>query len=448
MAGSVFDSQLYGGLFNCGEAWRLFSDSAEVRAMLLVEGALAKAQGEAGVIPQESAAAIGRAVVEIAVDPGVLKRPTGQNGVPVPGLVAAFREEMKAPEHAQYVHWGATSQDIMDTALMLRLRQALALVEADVRSAVAALGQLAGDHAALPMAARTYGQHATPTSFGAVAAGWGTPLANLLAELPELRKTCLLVSLSGAAGTASALGAQPAELRAAVARGLALADPGRSWHTDRTPVLRIADWLMRVTLAFGKIGEDCTALVQSGIGEITLGGAGASSTMPQKQNPVGPSALVALARQGSGLMAVLQGAALQQHQRDGAAWFTEWMCLPQIVLGAASAAATGKALCAGLSPNADAMQAAVGGGLDMIHAEALSFALAEQMSRPDAQAAVKALCREALNSATPLRQLAARDYPALDIARLFDPACQLGQAPAEAQRFAAQAAALTEEGKK
>ncbi|WP_417472848.1 class-II fumarase/aspartase family protein [Leisingera sp.] len=448
MAGSVFDSQLYGGLFNCGEAGRLFSDSAEVRAMLLVEGALAKAQGEAGVIPQESAAAIGRAVVEIAVDPGVLKRPTGQNGVPVPGLVAAFREEMKAPEHAQYVHWGATSQDIMDTALMLRLRQALALVEADVRSAVAALGQLAGDHAALPMAARTYGQHATPTSFGAVAAGWGTPLANLLAELPELRKTCLLVSLSGAAGTASALGAQPAELRAAMARGLALADPGRSWHTDRTPVLRIADWLMRVTLAFGKIGEDCTALVQSGIGEITLGGAGASSTMPQKQNPVVPSALVALARQGSGLMAVLQGAALQQHQRDGAAWFTEWMCLPQIVLGAASAAATGKALCAGLRPNADAMQAAVGGGLDMIHAEALSFALAEQMSRPDAQAAVKALCREAQNNATPLRQLAARDYPALDVARLFDPARQLGQAPAEAQRFAAQAAALAEEGKK
>lgn len=444
MAGSVFDSQLYGGLFDCGEAGRLFSDSAEVRAMLLVEGALAKAQGTLGVIPADSAAAIGRAVVEIAVDPGVLRRPTAQNGVPVPGLVAAFRDEMKAPEHAQYVHWSATSQDIMDSALMLRLRQVLVLVEADLRAAVIALGQLAETHADLPMPARTYGQHATPTSFGAVVAAWGAPLADLLEELPGLRTSCLLVSLSGAAGTASALGEQAAEVRAALAKGLALNDPGRSWHTDRTPVLRIADWLLRVTLAFGKIGEDCTALVQSGIQEITLGGAGASSTMPQKQNPVAPAALLALARQGSGLMAVLHGAAMQQHQRDGAAWFTEWMCLPQIVLGAAAAAKAGRGLCAGVTPNPDAMQAALTDGLDMIHAEALSFALAEHMPRPEAQAAVKTLCRAAQDSATPLRALVARDHPQLDAAALFDPARQLGHAPAEARRFATRAAALAE----
>lgn len=436
MAGSVFDSQVYGGLFGCGEASLLFSDSAEVRAMLLVEGALAKAQGEAGVIPQESAAAIARAVVEIAVDPGVLKQPTAQNGVPVPGLVAAFREEMKAPEHAQYVHWGATSQDIMDSALMLRLRQVLALVEADAAAAVKALGKLAKTHAELPMAARTYGQHATPTSFGAVAAGWGTPLLNLLEELPALRQSCLMVSLSGAAGTSGALGPKAAEVRAAMAKGLALQDPGRSWHTDRTPVLRIADWLQRVTLAFGKIGEDCIALALSGISEISLGGAGASSTMPQKQNPVAPSVLAALARQGSGLFSVLQGASIQQHQRDGAAWFTEWMCLPQIVLGAASAAKTGKELCASLAPNPEAMAAALSGGLDMIHAEALSFALAEQIPRPDAQAAVKALCQEAQSTLTPLRELVARDYPDLDAAALFDPSHQMGRAPWDALQFA------------
>lgn len=436
MAGSVFDSQVYGGLFGCGEASRLFSDSAEVRAMLLVEGALAKAQGEAGVIPQESAAAIARAVVEIAVDPGVLKQPTAQNGVPVPGLVAAFREEMKAPEHAQYVHLGATSQDIMDSALMLRLRQVLGLVEADVKAAAKKLGNLAKTHAELPMAARTYGQHATPTSFGAVAAGWGTPLLNLLEELPALRQSCLMVSLSGAAGTSGALGPKAAEVRAAMAKGLALHDPGRSWHTDRTPVLRIADWLQRVTLAFGKIGEDCIALAQSGISEISLGGAGASSTMPQKQNPVAPSVLAALARQGSGLFSVLQGASVHQHQRDGAAWFTEWMCLPQIVLGAASAAKTGKELCASLAPNPEAMAAALSGGLDMIHAEALSFALAEQIPRPDAQAAVKALCQEAQSTLTPLRELVARDYPDLDAAALLDPSHQMGRATWDALQFA------------
>ncbi|EDZ47677.1 3-carboxy-cis,cis-muconate cycloisomerase [Rhodobacterales bacterium Y4I] len=442
MAGSVFDSQVYGGLFGCGEASRLFSDSAEVRAMLLVEGALAKAQGDAGVIPKESAAAIARAVVEIAVDPGVLKQPSTQNGVPVPGLVAAFREEMKAPEHAQYVHWGATSQDIMDSALMLRLRQVLALVEADVKAAAVSLGRLAQTHADLPMTARTYGQHATPTSFGAVAAAWGTPLLNLLEELLSLRQSCLLVSLSGAAGTSGALGPKAAEVRAALAKGLALQDPGRSWHTDRTPVLRIADWLQRVTLAFGKIGEDCIALVQSGISEISLGGAGASSTMPQKQNPVAPSVLAALARQGSGLFSVLQGASVQQHQRDGAAWFSEWMSLPQIVLGAASAAKTGKDLCAGLAPDPEAMAAALSCGLGMIHAEALSFALAEQMPRPEAQAAVKALCREAQASQTPLRELVARDYPGLDAAALFDPAQQMGRAPWDALQFAKRAEEL------
>lgn len=443
MAGSVFDSQIYGGLFSSGEASRLFSDSAEVCAMLLVEGALAKAQGEAGLIPQESAAAIGRAVVEIAVDPGVLKRPSSQNGVPVPGLVEAFREEMKAPEHAKYVHWGATSQDIMDSALMLRLRQVLALIEADVKAAVLSLGKLAREHAELPMPARTYGQHATPTSFGAVAAAWGMPLLNLLEELPALRKSCLLVSLSGAAGTSSALGPKAPEVRAVMAKGLALQNPERNWHTDRTPVLRIADWLLRATLAFGKIGEDCTALVQSGVEEIQLGGAGASSTMPQKQNPVTPSVLTALARQGSGLFSALQGAALQQHQRDGAAWFTEWMCLPQIVLGAANAAKTGNALCAGISPNAERMLSALSNRLGLIHAEALSFALAELMPRPDAQAAVKALCLEAQASHSLLQDLAVRDFPDLDADTLFNPAWQMGHAPSEALKFSVMASKLS-----
>ncbi|MEC9311177.1 MAG: lyase family protein, partial [Pseudomonadota bacterium] len=214
----------------------------------------------------------------------------------------------------------------------------------------------------------------------------------------------------------------------------------------RTPVLRLTDWLVRVNLALGKMGEDCIALVQTGIQEIRLGGAGASSTMPQKQNPVAPSALVALARQGSGLLSVLHGAAMQQHQRDGAAWFTEWMCLPQIVLGAASAAAMAKDLSAGITPNADAMGAALASGLDMIHAEALSFALAATMPRPEAQAAVKKLCLEANETATPLSILTARTFADLDTEALFDPARQLGHAPAEALRFSEKAAEICGQG--
>lgn len=436
MAASVFDSALFSKLFPTGEAGRLFTDTAELRAMLLVEGMLAKVQGEQGIIPEISAAAISRAAMEVQLDPGALAQATGQNGVSVPALVAAFRAEMQAPEHAQYAHWGATSQDIIDTGLMLRLRQALGLVEKDLRALLNRLAQMAEAHAETPMAARTYGQHATPTSFGAVVASWGAPLLDLLAELPELRRSCLLVSLSGAAGTSSALGPQAAETRAKLANLLNLTDPARSWHTDRTPVLRIADWCSRVGLALGKLGEDVTELVQSDISEVTLGGGGSSSTMPQKQNPVGPSVLVALARQTSGLMPVLHGAAMHRHQRDGAAWFTEWMCLPQIVLGAASAAQQGVALCQTLSPAPAQMHTALDGSLDLIHAEALSFALADHLPRPEAQATTKALCKEAIETDTPLHEVVARDWPQLDACKVFDPAQQMGQAPNEARAFA------------
>ena len=155
MSASVFDSPLYAKLFATGETGRLFSDTAAIRAMLLVEGALARVQGAAGIIPEISAAAIHRATLEIQVDPGAIAASTGENGVCVPGLVAAFRAEMQAPEHAQYLHWGATSQDIIDTGLMLRLRQALALAEADLRAVLAALAAAAEAHAETPMAART-----------------------------------------------------------------------------------------------------------------------------------------------------------------------------------------------------------------------------------------------------------------------------------------------------
>ncbi|MCR9127059.1 MAG: lyase family protein [Rhodobacteraceae bacterium] len=444
MAACVFDSPLYARLFDTGHVGRLFSDSATLRAMLLVEGGLAKVQGQLGVIPELSAAAIARASVEVQLDPGAMAEATGQNGVCVPALIAAFRSAMQAPEHAQYVHWGATSQDIIDTGLMLRLRQSLTLMEADLKALLATLGDLARQHAALPMAGRTYGQHATPTTFGAVVAGWGAPLLDLLAALPELRCATLWVSLSGAAGTSAALG-HPAT-RAALAEALGLVDPGRTWHTDRTPVLRIADWMQRLTLALAKMGEDLTELAQTGIAEIALGGAGASSTMPQKQNPVAPSVLVALARQGAGLTAVLQSSAVHRHQRDGAAWFTEWMCLPQIVTGTAAALTAARPLSAAITPQPAAMAAALGEGSGTIHAEALSFALAARMSRPDAQAAVKALCREAAATGAALASLAARDHPHLDIAGLFDPARQTGAAPAAALGFADAASTATRAG--
>ncbi|SFS66552.1 3-carboxy-cis,cis-muconate cycloisomerase [Sulfitobacter marinus] len=441
MAASVFDSPLYALLFPTGDAGRLFSDTAAVRAMLLVEGALAKVQGALGVIPEMSAAAIHRASLEIQVDPGAIAKATGENGVSVPGLLAQFRAEMQAPEFAQHVHWGATSQDIIDTALMLRLRQALVLAETDLRALIASLAAAAEDHKTLPLPARTYGQHATPTSWGAVLAEWGMPLIDAVEELDSLRTTSLFVSLSGAAGTGSALGPKAAETRAALAKALGLNDPKRSWHVDRGPVLRIADWQGRVMATLSHMAQSMMGLTATGIGEIALGAPGASSTMPQKQNPVGPSAIIALGHQFTGQRATLQAAAAHQHQRDGGAWFAEWMAVPQLALCLASGLQHAKTLIDGIAPHPVQMHNALTGGPGLIHAEALSFALAEIMPRPEAQAVTKRLCRDAQDKQVPLGDLARADYPELP-AGLFDPAHQMGHAAVDAQAFVTRAQEL------
>ncbi|KMK68119.1 lyase family protein [Puniceibacterium sp. IMCC21224] len=435
MAGTPFDSALLAKLFPTGEVGRLFTDSAEVRAMMLVEGTLARVQGAAGVIPELSAAAIHRASLELQVDPAGLAEATGQNGVSVPALVAAFRQLMQAPEHAQYLHWGATSQDIIDTGLMLRLRQVLGHYDAALDTILSTLATQARAQAVTPMAARTYGQHATPTSYGAVLASWGWPLLTLQSELTTLRGDSLWVSLSGAAGTATELGTDAPALRAALAQALDLRDPGRSWHNDRTPLLRIAAWISRTAMALGKIGEDLLLMTQSGIGEVRLGGAGASSTMPQKQNPVAPSVLVALAHQAQGANSTLQACGLHRQQRDGAAWFTEWLTLPPLCLGLAAALTQGATMLRDLTPNPNAMTATLESSQGLLAAEALSFALTRSMPRPEAQAAVKALCKGVIANGTHLRDAALARWPDLP-PTLFDAAQQMGQAPAEARTFA------------
>jgi len=435
MPASPLDSAIYRDLFGDAELSRLFSDTAEVRALLLVEGALAQAQGAVGLIPEVSARAIHRASLEIQIDPASLAAETGRNAVVVPALVTAFRAGMQAPEHAQYIHWGATSQDIIDTALVLRLRQVLTILEDRLSATLGGLAALAEMNADLPMAARTYGQIATPTSFGAVAAAWGAPLLRLRNELTTLRPQVLQISLSGAAGTLSAMDGKGPEVRAALAERLDLGDPGESWHAARDRTAALAAWLTRLAGSLGKMGEDLTLMTQSGIGEVTLGEGGGSSTMPQKSNPVLSSLLVAIARQMVGLDSVMQTALVHRQSRDGAAWFTEWMTLPQMCCLAGRALAVGEQLSRSTAPEPDRMAAQIDGGLGLIYAEALSFALTDRMSRPDAQATVKVLSREALESGTPLRALAERDFPG-DWARVFEIAHQLGTAPSEARAFA------------
>lgn len=430
MAASVHDQAHLAGLFDSGEVARLFSASAEVRALLVIEGSLAKVQGERGVIPDLSGAAIHRASMEVQIDAGALKDETALNGVSVPALVGLFREEMQAPEHAQFVHWGATSQDIIDSALMLRLRQAVGLLRDDLDRVLRALVGMARDHAKTPIAARTYGQQAAPTSFGAVVAAWGWPLLRARQALGSLD---FPVSLAGAVGTSSALGAEPAKLRAALAKALNLSDPGYNWHTDRTPVLEIAAACVALSTALAKFAEDLIAMVQSEVAELRIGG-GASSTMPQKQNPVGPSAMVAIANLVQGLEATLKGAAVHRFQRDGAAWFTEWMVLPQIVSGAAASVRHAATLAENMEPDTKSMARKLEGD-GLLFAETLTFALTEKLPRPEAQAKVKALVQEARERGRPLSALARADFPHLPVT-LFTAAATLGKAPDEARAFA------------
>ena len=434
MPASPMTSAIYGGLFGDPETEHQFSDIAELRAMLLVEGTLARVQGSLGLIPADAAAFIDSAAKVAQIDPAALGPDTARNGVPVPALLAAFRKDAEAPDMMQYLHWGATSQDIMDTGLALRLRPVLTLWQTRLDALLCQLAKLADTYADLPMAARTYGQIATPTSFGAVGAGWGWPLLTACERLAALRPALLQVSLSGAAGTLSAMGPQGPAVRAALAKALELNDPGHSWHADRSGIGALAGFAATLAASLGKIGEDLILLSQSGLAEVSLGSAGASSTMPQKQNPVAPSALVALARFVIGQAAILQGAGLHRQQRDGAAWFTEWLTLPQTCIALSRALTLAGDCLSRLKPDAAAMAIQLDADHGSIHAEALTFALARHMPRPDAEKAIKTLLSKAQASGTPLMDLAICAYPALIGPK--DRLATLGEAPSDARHFA------------
>lgn len=435
MPASPIDSALYRQLFRDEDTAQLFTDSAEVRAMMLVEGALARAQGALGVIPETAAAYLYRASFELQIDPVGLSAETAVNGVPVPALVAAFRKAAEAPEHTAWLHWGATSQDIMDTALALRLKRVAALWDERLGALLIRLADLAEAHAELAMTGRTYGQAATPTSFGAVVAGWGRPILRHRQRLAALLPDILQVSLSGAAGTLSAMGPQGPTVRAELAKALGLTDPGASWHAERDSLAVFAAWMAGVAGSLAKLGEDLILLTQTGIAEVAISGAGGSSTMPQKQNPVGPSVLVALARQAAALSGVMQGAIVHRQQRDGAAWFAEWLSLPQLCLLTGRSLSLAQDILARLQPEPDAMAKGLAAGQGLIFAEALSFALAKTMPRPEAQAAVKQLCAKALSTGQDLIALAQQAWPDQNWSSQL---CRdmLGQAPAEARAFA------------
>jgi 3-carboxy-cis,cis-muconate cycloisomerase len=435
MTVSPFDSVIYRELLQDDEAAELLNDAAELRAMIRVEAALARVQGELGLIPAASAREIYRAISDAQIDPASLAATTRRDGVPVPALVAALRAAMGSNEHAQYLHWGATSQDIMDTGLILRLQEICNLLEQRLKILLQALADKADVHTELPMAARTRAQIATPTSFGAVIAAWGSPLLNHLEVLAQLKPRLLRVSLAGASGNSTALGDKVSAVRTALAAELELGESTLCWHSDRSTLVEFASLLTRINGSLAKMAEDIILATQPEVAELRLKQGGGSSTMPQKNNPVVAETLVSLFRLSAAMEGLMTQAMPHRQQRDGAAWALEWHALPQICMASAKALTLALDLARELQPNASAMEAHLSSGNGLVYAEAISFKLAETMPRPEAQDQVKRLCAQALEQGCLLAQLVAQTYPDTDWSVIATPAAQLGDAPQQAHAF-------------
>jgi 3-carboxy-cis,cis-muconate cycloisomerase len=449
MTVSPLDSALFGKLFSDPDLALLFDDRAQIRAMVAVEAALATAEAKAGVIPRPAAEAIARAAKGADIDPASLAEGTADAGIPVPALVAALRQRLDG-EAAHTLHWGATSQDIIDSALVLRLRSALDIFDRWLAALAARLAVLADRHRATVMVGRTRSQQAVPTTFGLKAAGWLVPLLDHRDRLAELRPRLLRLSFGGAAGTLAALGDRGPAVAEALAEELDLALPSMPWHSQRDSLAELGGWLSLVTGSLGKLGLDVALLAQSEVGEVREGGGrnrGGSSTMPQKVNPVSSEVLVTAARMNAGLLATLHQAMPQEHERGGPGWQLEWLTLPQMVVLTGAALRHGQALADHLEVDGARMAANLTASKGLVLAEAATFALADHMARPEAQALVKSACAQAAATDRHLMDVLAETTAApLDWDKLKDPANYLGAADAFIDRVLQRAAMASGSG--
>ena len=434
MSFSPADSPVYRSLFVDERIAEFFSPRAELRRMLEFEAALARAQGRLGLIPKEAATAIDRLLeAPFDADFEALRQGTERDGVPVPALLAQLRERLEAAGEqraADFLHWGATSQDVLDTALVSQLRDALAIVEGSLDEAIAALAEQARRHRDTPMLGRTHGRHAVPITFGLKAAGWLAPLLRHRQRLAELRPRVLTLQLGGAAGTLAPLGEQAGRVREELARELGLYLTPIPWHTQRDGLAEAMSWLAGVAGSMAKIAQDVILLSQEEVGEVSDGGAaGGSSTMPQKANPIRCEAIVAAARACFGLLGSAYGGLIQEHERGTHGWYLEWTAVREIVAYSSSAVTKGAALVGALRVDEEGMRRNLSSGGGVAMAETLTFALAPTLGRREAAAQVSAASAEARAAAGDLVTLLSEKVRAdLDLRRLADPGAAVGWA--------------------
>lgn len=412
------------------------SDTALLQAMLDVELALVRVQAKAGLVAGNAtriAADVETACRAEAYDIAELGRAAVSPANPVPPLVTALRS--RVPDEARrYVHDGATSQDVLDTALVLVCRRSLVPLTARLVAVTDALAALADAHRATVLPGRTLGQQALPTTFGLKAAGWLQSVGVATAELLRAADA-LPLQFGGAAGTLASFGPDGVMMSAALADELELARPSLPWHTDRRPLVAYACALGTACGALGKLATDVVALAQTEVGEVVLGsGAGGSSTLPHKRNPVEAIRVRAAAARMPGLVGTLLGCMGQPHERAAGEWQAEWEPLRELLHLAGGAAGGAADALAVLDVDVERMRANLALTNGLVLAEAVATRLADRLGRQRANETVRHAAEQVRDTGRPLRDVLLGDaavtevLSAADLDAALDPAAYLGAA--------------------
>ena len=433
---TAIDSLLFGDAFGTPAMRAIFADSALVSRYIEVEVALARAQGRCGVIPAEAAHEIAQRCSLDALDFELLRKETDIVGYPILPLVHQLVKQ--CGEAGRYIHWGATTQDIMDTATVLQVRDALDLVDADIAALRTILADLAERHRDTPMAGRTHLQHALPITFGYKAAIWLAMFDRHAQRLQELRPRVLVGQFAGAAGTLASLSGRGLEVQQLLMEELGLGVPATTWHVARDGFAEAVNLLALVTGSLGKIALDIMIMASTEFAEVYepfVKGRGASSTMPQKRNPISSELMLAASkavRQHAGLMV---DAMVQDFERATGPWHAEWIAIPESFILTSGALHQAKFALGGLIVDEARMKHNLGISRGLIVAEAVMMGMAPHIGRQQAHDVVYDACRTVNEKGGTLAEALAalpevtKHFDRATIDRLTDPANYLGLAP-------------------
>jgi 3-carboxy-cis,cis-muconate cycloisomerase len=423
-------------------------DAAFLQHMLDFEAALARAEAAAGVIPAGAAASIARACKADVYDLGALAEAAPKSGnLAIPMVKALTAEVAKTDtEAARYVHWGATSQDVIDTATMLTLRAAIDALLGDLARAITGFARLARQHRDTAMVARSWLQHALPMPFGLKIAEYASALHRSRARLQQLRSEGLALQFGGAAGTLAALGDKGLLVAEKLAQELKLTLPEAPWHTHRDRIAEAAAVFAILTGSCGKIARDVSLMMQTDVAEAfepSGEGRGGSSTMPHKRNPVAAATILAAATMAPNLAATIFAAQVQDHERSAGPWHAEWPTLPMLQLVTSGALAATVEIAEGLEVDVSRMRINLDATHGLIMAEAVTFALAEKIGKSEAHHLMEVASKKAVADKKDLRDVLASDpqvaahLDAERLAKLFEPMAYQGVAQALIDRLLA-----------